>query len=78
MRFILSQPAHSRPPRQALDSIMYSDLRPFWPFSPANPFFEALDLETLHARCLATGAAGILLLTLRARRRSARGEGSAT
>lgn len=48
-----------------LDGIMHSDLRPFWPISLENPFFQVIDLVALHLLCLASGLAGLLVLAIR-------------
>ena len=32
-----------------LDSFMHWDLKPFWPFSNANPFLGSVDVVSLHA-----------------------------
>jgi membrane-bound metal-dependent hydrolase YbcI (DUF457 family) len=48
-----------------LDGIMHTDLRPFWPISLENPFFEVIDLAALHLLCLASGLVGLLVLAVR-------------
>ena len=50
-----------------LDGIMHPDLRPFWPFSTANPFLELVSLGALHLFCVACGVVGVLLLGFRVR-----------
>jgi hypothetical protein len=42
-----------------LDSIMHLDMRPFWPFSNANPLLEIVSLLTLHIICIAMGMIGL-------------------
>jgi membrane-bound metal-dependent hydrolase YbcI (DUF457 family) len=48
-----------------LDGIMHSDVRPFWPFSAANPFLGAMGLGALHLLCFAAGVVGLYALALR-------------
>ncbi|HET7274370.1 MAG TPA: hypothetical protein VFI91_04290 [Longimicrobiaceae bacterium] len=47
-----------------LDGVMHADMRPFWPFSAANPLLGWTDLVTLHLFCVATGVIGILVLAV--------------
>lgn len=57
-----------------LDSVMHSDVRPFAPFSVANPLLGALSTADLHLLCVALGLAGLLGIALRwmaTRRRAA-------
>jgi hypothetical protein len=49
-----------------LDGIMHADIRPFRPFSDANPLYEAMGLGPLHLLCILSGVVGIALLALRA------------
>lgn len=49
----------------ALDSLMHSDIRPFAPLSVANPFLDAVSLNTLHWSCLAAGAVGLTVVGVR-------------
>ena len=49
----------------ALDSLMHADIRPFAPFSQANPLYQLVSLSTLHLGCVLAGAGGLLLLGLR-------------
>lgn len=49
----------------ALDSFMYSDIRPFAPLSVANPFLDAVSLNTLHWSCFAAGAVGLTVVVIR-------------
>ena len=44
-----------------LDGIMHADMRPFAPWSDANPFLHAVSLGTLHWSCIILGIAGALL-----------------
>ena len=44
-----------------LDGIMHADMRPFAPWSDANPFLYAVSLSTLHWTCIALGIAGVML-----------------
>ncbi len=44
-----------------LDSIMHSDVQPFYPLSLDNPMLKLISVEMLHKLCLYTGLAGTLL-----------------
>lgn len=44
-----------------LDSMMHSDLRPWNPFSLANPAYHFVSVRNLHFFCLVSGALGIVL-----------------
>jgi membrane-bound metal-dependent hydrolase YbcI (DUF457 family) len=44
-----------------LDGIMHSDMRPFAPWSDANPFLRAIPLSTLHWICIISGVAGVAI-----------------
>lgn len=46
-----------------LDGIMHDDIRPFLPFTEANPLHGLVGLGTLHLGCLLAGVAGAVLLT---------------
>jgi hypothetical protein len=48
-----------------LDSVMHADIRPFAPFSQANPLYRAAPLDDLHRLCLLAAAAAIVVLVLR-------------
>jgi membrane-bound metal-dependent hydrolase YbcI (DUF457 family) len=48
-----------------LDGIMHADMHPFRPFTEANPLLLAIGVGTLHLFCVATGAVGLLWLTVR-------------
>jgi membrane-bound metal-dependent hydrolase YbcI (DUF457 family) len=56
-----------------LDGIMHADMRPFAPWSEANPFLHAISLSALHWWCIIAAVAGglIWLITRRSRPRSA-------
>ena len=41
-----------------LDSLMHSDLEPFFPFTLHNPFLNLISVEALHKLCLYSGAVG--------------------
>jgi hypothetical protein len=45
-----------------LDCVMHRDIRPFSPFSQANPLLGLVSLDTLHLGCVGAGVAGALLL----------------
>jgi membrane-bound metal-dependent hydrolase YbcI (DUF457 family) len=50
-----------------LDSVMHADIRPFAPFSQANPLYRVVPLDDLHRLCLLAAAAAIVVLVLRRR-----------
>ncbi|MGW8394180.1 hypothetical protein [Pseudoduganella sp. HUAS MS19] len=52
------------------DSIMHSDIRPFAPFSDANPLWRIIPLDALHWSCVVAGAIGVAILILRKMRRA--------
>jgi membrane-bound metal-dependent hydrolase YbcI (DUF457 family) len=56
-----------------LDGIMHADMRPFAPWSDANPFLHAISLSALHWACISAAVAGglIWLITRRSRPGSA-------
>jgi hypothetical protein len=45
-----------------LDGIMHSDMRPFRPFSNANPLYGVVSVRTLYLFCIITGLVGAALL----------------
>jgi membrane-bound metal-dependent hydrolase YbcI (DUF457 family) len=49
----------------ALDSVMHQDIRPFAPFSAANPLLHVVPVGTLHWICLLAAAVGVGLLAAR-------------
>jgi len=49
----------------ALDSLMHPDIRPFAPFSQANPLLHAVSLGGLHQACLVAGVAGLFVVIAR-------------
>lgn len=48
-----------------LDGIMHWDIRPFYPFTAANPLEHLVSLTALHLLCIGAGIAGALLLAVR-------------
>ena len=48
-----------------LDSLMHSDIRPFSPFSRANPLLHVVGLSTLHWFCVGAGVVGLCLVGVR-------------
>jgi hypothetical protein len=48
-----------------LDGIMHDDIRPFLPFTSANPLHLAMGVGPLHLACVVSGVIGLLLLGLR-------------
>src|SRR5258705_3880117 len=53
-----------------LDGIMHADIRPFRPFTDANPLYGIVSVRILYLFCIVTGLIGAVLLL--ARERSAR------
>jgi hypothetical protein len=49
-----------------LDGIMHDDIRPFRPFSEANPLHGAMGLGPLHLACILMGVVGAALVARRA------------
>lgn len=49
-----------------LDSIMHSDMRPFWPLTEVNSSLELIDVGRLHLYCLAGFVGAGIVLGLRA------------
>jgi hypothetical protein len=47
------------------DAIMHADVRPFSPFTDANPMYGTLSLSVLHGGLVAAGAVGVALIALR-------------
>ena len=48
-----------------LDSIFHHDIRPFAPFSDADPLAHALSHATIQTGCVISGCAGVLVLVAR-------------
>ena len=51
-----------------LDGIMHADIRPFRPFTEANPLYELVSIRELYLFCTITGLVGAALLLARERR----------
>lgn len=51
-----------------LDGIMHADMRPFRPFTDANPLYGLVSLRALYLFCIITGLVGAALLLARERR----------
>jgi hypothetical protein len=51
-----------------LDGIMHADIRPFRPFTTANPLYGLVSVEILYLFCIVTGVVGAALLLARERR----------
>lgn len=49
-----------------LDGVMHSDVRPFLPWSGANPLLGTVGLPALHLACVGAGLLGLALLLGRA------------
>jgi hypothetical protein len=45
-----------------LDGIMHADIRPFRPFTQANPLFGLVSVQILYLFCVITGVVGAALL----------------
>lgn len=45
-----------------LDGIMHQDIRPFRPFTDANPLYEVVSIRVLYLFCTITGLVGAALL----------------
>lgn len=45
-----------------LDAVMHADIRPFLPWTEANPLLRIVGLDVLHVLCLGTGAVGVAML----------------
>ena len=52
----------------ALDSIMHWDIRPFAPFSKANPSYEICSLIALHLVCVWSGVLGGIIYSIRSKK----------
>jgi hypothetical protein len=50
-----------------LDSIVHDDVRPFWPFTEANPFYGVVGSFTLHAACVILGLFGAIYIVIAGR-----------
>lgn len=44
-----------------LDSIMHTDIRPFYPLTESNALLGVVSISSLHIACLLAGAAGALV-----------------
>jgi|SRR5712671_2041274 len=51
-----------------LDGIMHADIRPFRPFTDANPLYELVSLRVLYLFCIITGLLGGVLILAQERR----------
>ena len=49
----------------ALDSLMHRDIRPFSPFSEANPLLHTVNVSSLYWFCLSAGLVGLCILGIR-------------
>jgi membrane-bound metal-dependent hydrolase YbcI (DUF457 family) len=55
-----------------LDGVMHADMRPFAPWSDANPFLHLVSLGVLHGSCVITAVLGGLLWLVFLRRNQQR------
>ena len=44
-----------------MDSIMHSDIRPWWPWSDGNALLHVIALDWLHLACLCAGVLGLMI-----------------
>lgn len=44
-----------------LDSLMHSDLQPFYPLTLLNPFLDIISVATLHKLCMYSGLLGVAI-----------------
>jgi hypothetical protein len=51
-----------------LDGIMHADIRPFRPFTQANPLYGLVNVQILYLFCIVTGVIGAALLLALQRR----------
>jgi hypothetical protein len=49
----------------ALDALMHGDIRPWRPFSGANPWYGLLPMDAVYDACLVAGAIGAALVAAR-------------
>jgi hypothetical protein len=59
-----------------LDGIMHSDIRPFHPWTSANPLHGLVGLELLHIGCVIAGVVGAILVSMTISRDRRRAGGS--
>lgn len=50
-----------------LDSLMHSDISPWWPFASGNRLLDVIAIDQLHIACLVSGIVGIIAIAIRAR-----------
>jgi len=43
-----------------LDSVMHTDVQPFWPISAASPLHQAISNVAIHELCFWSGAVGLI------------------
>ena len=48
-----------------LDSVMHADIRPWSPFSEANGLYRIISLDQLHALCVWSGVAALVVIVAR-------------
>ena len=47
-----------------IDSIMHTDVMPFWPLSPASPLHGIISIDALHIWCVLGAVVGLLVYGL--------------
>ena len=52
-----------------LDSFMHEDIKPFSPFTDANPLLGVISVGTLNALCVVSGLLGVAMLALLKKRK---------
>ena len=50
----------------ALDAVMHSDIRPWWPFDGGNGLLRVISIDELHVVCWVLGVLGALVISGRA------------
>jgi hypothetical protein len=50
-----------------LDAIVHSDVQPFLPFAPGNPFLGLIEWNTMETACIAAGVVGLFGILARMR-----------
>jgi membrane-bound metal-dependent hydrolase YbcI (DUF457 family) len=50
-----------------LDSMMHSDVQPYWPWAAGNPLLGVVGVATLHLSCVAGGVVAFGILLAKAR-----------
>ena len=51
-----------------LDSLMHEDIKPFSPFTDANPLLGVISMSNLNALCVVSGLLGVVVLLKKRKR----------